>query len=220
MIRSGYFVAPQMAELRKTRSGNRELAQEPVPCPVTFQPNNLMPVVNPLYWNAYPYPFIYNQIDPDLFPFDGWRECTRQALGRKQMPVWASDSVESDSPQLIRQLRQRLLNTRGIYADDDEILITLGSQNALYILGRIFAQTGKPIALEDPGFFGARNAFRLAGSELIGVAIDSDGIIPSAIPTGCQPRLHHAKPPVSDHGHHEPAAARRGCWKLPRPRIS
>jgi GntR family transcriptional regulator/MocR family aminotransferase len=62
----------------------------------------------------------------------------------------------------------------------------LGSQNALYILGTIFAQCGKPFALEDPGFFGARNAFRLAGSELIGVAVDDDGIIPSAIPSGCQ----------------------------------
>lgn len=184
--RSGYFVAPQMAELHKVHAKDEQTTKQSTPCPVSFQPNNLMPVVNPLDWNAYPYPFIYNQIDPDLFPVDGWRECTRQALGRKQMPVWASDSVESDSPQLIQQLRQRLLNTRGIYADSDEILITLGSQNALYILGTIFAQSGKPIALEDPGFFGARNAFRLAGSELIGVAIDDDGIIPSAIPSGCQ----------------------------------
>ncbi|MGC3940696.1 PLP-dependent aminotransferase family protein [Roseobacter sp. EG26] len=184
--RSGYFVAPQVAALKQAQSRKSGMTRRAVACPVSFQPNNLMPVVNPLDWNAYPYPFIYNQIDPDLFPVDGWRECTRQALGRKQMPVWASDSVESDSPQLIQQLRQRLLNTRGIYADDDEILVTLGSQNALYILGTIFAQSGKPIALEDPGFFGARNAFRLAGSELIGVAIDGDGIIPSAIPAGCQ----------------------------------
>ena len=184
--RSGYFVAPPMAALKKAQSLNDATATQAVPCPVTFPPNNLLPVVNPLDWKDYPYPFIYNQIDPDLFPVDGWRECTRQALGRKHMPVWASDSVESDSPQLIQQLRQRLLNTRGIYADDDEILITLGSQNALYILGTIFARSGKPIALEDPGFFGAHNAFRLAGSEMIGVAIDDDGIIPSAIPSGCK----------------------------------
>lgn len=184
--RSGYFVAPQAASLQAAQSASADAGRRTVPCPVSFGQNNLMPVVNPLDWNAYPYPFIYNQIDPDLFPVDGWRECTRQALGRKQMPIWASDSVESDSPQLIQQLRQRLLNTRGIYADDDEILITLGSQNALYILGTIFAKSGKPVALEDPGFFGARNAFRLAGTELIGVAIDDNGIIPSAIPSGCQ----------------------------------
>jgi GntR family transcriptional regulator/MocR family aminotransferase len=184
--RSGYFVSPQITALKNAQKTNRAKTEHETPCPVSFAPSNLMPIMNPLDWSAYPYPFIYNQIDPDLFPVDGWRECTRQALGRKQMPLWANDSVESDSPQLVQQLRQRLLNTRGIYADEDEILITLGSQNALYILGTIFAQYRKPIALEDPGFFGARNAFRLAGSELVGVPIDDNGIIPSAIPSGCQ----------------------------------
>jgi GntR family transcriptional regulator/MocR family aminotransferase len=182
--RSGYFVNPRIAALEKL--ADEAARQDPIPCPVSFPPSDLFPVVNPLDWNAYPYPFIYNQIDPDLFPVDGWRECTRQALGRKKMPVWASDSVESDSPHLVQQLRQRLLNTRGIYAEEDEILITLGSQNALFILGTIFSYSRKPIALEDPGFFGARNAFRLAGTELIGVPIDRDGVIPSSIPTGCQ----------------------------------
>lgn len=182
--RSGYFVNPQIAALEKP--AGETVRQDPIPCPVSFPPSDLFPVVNPLDWNAYPYPFIYNQIDPDLFPVDGWRECTRQALGRKKMPVWASDSVESDSPHLVQQLRQRLLNTRGIYAEEDEILITLGSQNALFLLGTIFSHSRKPIALEDPGFFGARNAFRLAGTELIGVPIDRDGVIPSSIPTGCQ----------------------------------
>lgn len=183
--RSGYFVNPRMMSLQKAGTAGIKDRDE-IPCPVSFEPNDLMPVVNPLDWDTYPYPFIYNQIDPDLFPVDGWRECTRQALGRKQMTAWASDFVESDSPQLIEQLRQRLLTMRGIYAEDDEILITLGSQNALFVLGTIFAKSGKPIALEDPGFFGARNAFRLSGNELIGVPIDGEGLIPSTIPAGCQ----------------------------------
>ncbi|WP_120495468.1 PLP-dependent aminotransferase family protein [Kiloniella sp. EL199] len=182
--RSGYFVNSDVVIPKETTPENT--TENNISCPVKFQSNELVPVVNPLDWQSYPYPFIYNQIDPDLFPVDGWRECTRQALGRKKMPVWASDSVESDSPHLVQQLRQRLLNTRGIYADEDEILITLGAQNALFILGTIFAQNRRPIALEDPGFFGARNAFRLSGNELIGVPIDDQGLIPSAIPTGCK----------------------------------
>ena len=183
--RSGYFVNPQMQSLRKTDNASRKRSDSD-PSPVSFGESDLFPVSNPLDWQDYPYPFIYNQIDPDLFPVDGWRECTRQALGRKQMPVWASDSVESDSPQLIQQLRQRLLNTRGIYAEDDEILITLGSQNALFLIGTIFSRFNKPVALENPGFFGARNAFRLSGNDLIGVPVDGDGLIPSAIPPECQ----------------------------------
>jgi GntR family transcriptional regulator/MocR family aminotransferase len=184
--RSGYFINPEMANLNNLQNEHRTVDQDEIPCIVSFPPNELSPVVNPLDWSSYPYPFIYNQIDPDLFPVASWRECTRQALGTTKTPIWASDSVESDSPQLIQQLRQRLLNTRSIYAEEDEILITLGSQNALFILSTIFSKFGKPIALEDPGFFGARNAFRMSGSKLIGVPIDGDGIIPSKIPNGCQ----------------------------------
>jgi GntR family transcriptional regulator/MocR family aminotransferase len=184
--RSGYFLNPQMVGLEKLKPERSAVMQDEVPCTVSFPSNELMPVVNPLDWNSYPYPFIYNQIDPDLFPVDSWRECTRQVLGSKKTPIWASDSVESDSRHLIQQLRQRLLNTRSIYAEDDEILITLGSQNALFILGTIFSKLNKPVALEDPGFFGARNAFRLSGNELVGVPVDGDGIIPSKIPSDCQ----------------------------------
>ncbi len=184
--RSGYFVNPQIVTVQRARLKSSAARTDIQDCPVKFPANDLTPVVNPLDWNSYPYPFIYNQIDPGLFPVDGWRECSRQALGRKTMPVWAADSVESDSPQLVQQLRQRLLNTRGIYAEEDEILITLGSQNALFILAMIFAYSGKPVALEDPGFFGARNAFRYAGSELIGVPIDENGILPKAIPRECR----------------------------------
>ncbi|MEM7212191.1 MAG: PLP-dependent aminotransferase family protein [Pseudomonadota bacterium] len=183
--RSGYFVHPQMQSLRATDVGSGRRDQRD-PSPFSFGESDLFPVSNPLDWHTYPYPFIYNQIDPDLFPVDGWRECTRQALGRKQMPVWASDSVESDSPQLVQQLRQRLLNTRGIYAEDDEILITLGSQNALFLIGTIFSRFNRPVALENPGFFGARNAFRMSGNTLIGVPIDGDGLIPASIPPECQ----------------------------------
>jgi GntR family transcriptional regulator/MocR family aminotransferase len=153
--RSGYFVNPQMVAMKQAEKEAYLTTSDHGPCPVTFPESNLMPIVNPLDWNSYPYPFIYNQIDPDLFPVDGWRECTRQALGR-------------------------------IYAEEDEILITLGAQNALFILGTIFAQSGKPIGFEDPGFFGARNAFLLANNELVGVPIDSEGIIPSAISDDCQ----------------------------------
>jgi GntR family transcriptional regulator/MocR family aminotransferase len=184
--RSGYYVNPLIGE--EARSGNTQTAatDEESQAPVQFESLGLVPVENPLNWTSYPYPFIYNQIDPDLFPVDSWRECTRLALSTTQMPAWRDDSVESDSSQLAQQLRQRLLSSRGIYAAEDEILITLGAQNALFIIGATFVRKNKPIAIEDPGFFGARNAFSLTGNHIIGVPTDEDGLVVDAIPTGCQ----------------------------------
>lgn len=181
--RSGYYVNGDILA-SSDRPETDQLDDGEVPSPVKLPPSSLIPLDNPLDWRSYPYPFIYNQIDPDLFPVDDWRECARLALGRKNVKLWTGDSVESDSPYLIEQLRQRLLGARGIAARSDEILITLGAQNALSILGTLFANFDLPIAVEDPGFFGAFNAFRMAGNKLVGVPIDREGIIPSAIPTG------------------------------------
>ncbi len=181
--RSGYYVNREVFALPERPDmdpGNND----GIASPVTFPPSSLVPLDNPLDWKSYPYPFIYNQIDPDLFPVDEWRECSRLALGRKHISHWTGDSVESDSPYLIEQLRQRLLGSRGIVARPDEILITLGAQNALSVLGTLFAQFNRPIAVENPGFFGAFNAFRMAGNRLVGVPIDREGLIPSAIAEG------------------------------------
>ena len=181
--RSGYYVNPDVYDQTEPPK-SVDAEAEAIPAPVTFSPSTMIPIDNPVDWTRYPYPFIYNQIDPNLFPVDGWRECSRLVLGRKQIPLLMGDSVESDSPGLIEQLRQRLLATRGIFAQPDEILITLGAQNALSVLGMLFAQFDKPIAVENPGFLGGFNAFQMAGNRLVGVPVDLDGLIPSAIPDG------------------------------------
>jgi len=78
------------------------------------------------------------------------------------------------------------LSSRGIYANEDEVLITLGAQNALFIIGATFAHKNKPIAVEDPGYHYGRNALQLTGNRLIGVPIDDEGLIVQKIPDECQ----------------------------------
>ena len=41
--------------------------------------SDLHPVQKPLNWREYPYPFIYGQVDNELFPMSEWRDCARQA---------------------------------------------------------------------------------------------------------------------------------------------
>src|SRR3546814_15808779 len=65
-----------------------------------------------------------------------WRECSRQALGKKGLFAWTSDSLGRDDPLLVEQIRTRLRPRRGILVSEDQILITMGAQNALYILFR------------------------------------------------------------------------------------
>lgn len=60
---------------------------------------------------------------------------------------------------LIEQIRTRVLPKRGIVAAPDEILITLGSQNALYLLTRLLLSSTTRIGVENPCFREAINTF-------------------------------------------------------------
>lgn len=179
--RSGYYISSSsrkstpVAAVPKLQSKSSTLSLD-------LLDTNLSTLDNPVDWQDYAYPFTYNQIDPLLFPLDPWRECARTVLGRKHTLDWIRDSIDTDSSHLISQIRKRLLTSRGILAAENEIMITSGSQGGLAILSAIFAKKSGSIAIEDPGYFGARDAFQLFGNHLVGVPVDEDGLDPSAIP--------------------------------------
>ncbi len=131
----------------------------------------------PSDWQSYPYPFIYGQIDKELFPIVEWRECSRQALGRKGLDAWAGDAYNTDDPLLIEQIRTRLLPRRGIMAEADEILVTLGAQNALYLLCSLLVRPDVTVAMEEPGYHSARNTFLLKTDHVHSIPVDEEGLV-------------------------------------------
>ncbi len=133
-------------------------------------------------WIKANYPFVYGQFDPALFPTAEWRECNRMALAVLEIRRWAGDVVDRDDPLLIEQVQARLLPRRGIFANPDEIIVTLGAQHALYMLATLLMGRGTKVAMEDPGYPDARSIFRLSGAEVAPVPVDRDGIDPDAIP--------------------------------------
>ena len=66
-----------------------------------------------------------------------WREATRLALGMQEINEWSTGSGDADDPMLIEEIRTKILPRRGITAQADEILITVGSEHALYLADRI-----------------------------------------------------------------------------------
>jgi len=133
-------------------------------------------ITKPLDWQSYPFPFIYGQVDHNLFPIAEWRECARQALGRKWLGSWTNDTWAFDDPLLVEQVRRRILPRRGIMAGEDEILITLGAQNALYLLTSLLVDDKTRVAMEDPGFPDMRNLFRLKTGNVNLIPVDAHGL--------------------------------------------
>jgi GntR family transcriptional regulator/MocR family aminotransferase len=59
------------------------------------------------------------------------------ALAVLEIRNWAADMVDRTIRLLIEQIQARLLPRRGIFANPDEIIVTLGAQNALYMLATL-----------------------------------------------------------------------------------
>jgi GntR family transcriptional regulator/MocR family aminotransferase len=178
-LRSGYYVNPDIVENPPQQPS--EPSGPPVGEPdweslFRVRPGAQPNIEKPANWQSYPYPFVYGQIDPGLFPIAAWRECTRQSLGLKGIGQWTADALQMDDPDLVEQIRTRVLPRRGIWVSPDEILVTLGAQNALYLLASLFVTPQTTVAMEDPGYPDVRNIFALKTDRILPIPVDDGGL--------------------------------------------
>jgi GntR family transcriptional regulator / MocR family aminotransferase len=139
-------------------------------------------LAKPERWRDSPYPFVYGTYDPQLFPTEDFRECCARSLARSQLPHWTPDFETDDVPELIEQIRTRLLPKRGVFALADEIIVTVGAQHAYYLLAEALFDETKRVGLEEPGHPHARNSFALRGPRWVEIAVDDDGLVVDAMP--------------------------------------
>ncbi len=180
--RSGYFVsqnAPEPPAFPAQSSGvgtvdwTRAIGQK-------FSP--ALGMEKPADWASYKYPFIYGQTDPTLFDSANWRLCALQALGRRDFAALTSDYYDGDDPKLVEFIARQTLPRRGILAGPQEILVTMGAQNALWLTTQILLGGGRRAAIEDPCYPALRTILRQSQCQLTPVPIDADGLPPDALP--------------------------------------
>ena len=133
-------------------------------------------VERPADWDRYPYPFIYGQADPTLFDHQNWRQCALRALGKRDFAALTTDYYERDDPLLIQELLRTILPRRGIAAREDEVLLTLGAQNALWIVATLLLGPGRRAVVENPGYPGWRSVVGAVGATAVAVDVDADGL--------------------------------------------
>ena len=144
----------------KDRSFNLERVVKPSDCLVRYR-----------------YPFVCGLIAPSLFPIASWRECVRDSVNVVEVGNWATDYSDLDDPILIEQLSQRVLAKRGIVAHPDEVLVTVGGQQAIYISIRLLLSQGETLGVEDPGYPDAINIARIEGVNVERLPVDGDGLV-------------------------------------------
>ncbi len=130
-------------------------------------------------WNAYPYPFIDGKFDSSLFPLTEWREASKLALGAAAVSEWSTGNGDADDPMLIEEIRTKFLTQRGIQAGPDEVLVTLGTQNSLYLISQLLADKTAVVGLEEPGNFRMRSLLKDLGAEIRPQRVDENGMVVS-----------------------------------------
>ena len=150
-----------------------------------FHGSALRSIVKPSNWQSYRYPFLYGQYDPGLFPLAEWRQCSRQALSAMELRDWAPDQIDQDDPLLIDQLRARILPKRGIWAQPSEIMITLGAQQALYLLAELLFDRNTTVGVENPGYPDMRHIAMLKSGKVSLLPVDDDGLVPGPATAAC-----------------------------------
>ncbi len=186
--RSGYFVR-DVALAPGLGGGPTPLAANTVADwgdRLAVRPTQQRNIAKPQDWLSSPYPFLYGQFDPALFPINDWRACARQALSVLEVRGWGGDLIDGDDPDLVEQIRTRVLPRRGIWAGSDEIMVTLGAQQALYVLAELLIRPDTVVGIEEPGYPDARNIFALKTRHLRPLAIDAGGVVPDTIPDDCR----------------------------------
>lgn len=178
--RKGYFIAPAF---HQTDQISTNLEQKTSSAPILWSdrfkknPSEDRSIVKPNNWRSFDYPFIYGQVQHEFFPIDKWRECARKTLTGNTSKDWIHDSVDADDPYLIEQIRSRLLPKRGIYVEPEEILITIGTQNSLYLLANLLIDSETKVGIENPGFRDAFNIFRSFNADIHLQPVDSKGML-------------------------------------------
>ena len=139
------------------------------------RPSEQKNLSRPENYREYRYPFLYGDADLSFFPLSAWRDCMRRVSAKSTLPELIMDGKDSDSLILVDAIRRHILPGRGIFAHNDEILITLGAQNALFLAVSLLVSKGVRVAIENPGYPDLRNMLALRNAELRHMPVDAEG---------------------------------------------
>ncbi len=81
----------------------------------------------------------------------------------------------------LREKICEVMALEGIHAHPDDVVVTVGSQQALDLITRIFIDPGDVVLVEAPSYVGALGAFAAYQANVVHVPMDDDGLIPEAL---------------------------------------
>lgn len=130
--------------------------------------------------------FRYGNPSSELFPMALWRRLlTRHCDTSSALMDYSTD------PAGYMPLRQAIADylgrSRAVRCSPEQVIIVSGSQQALDLIARLTLDAGDWVAMEDPGYLGARYCFAGRGAHLHPIPVDEEGLTVEALAQCSQP---------------------------------
>lgn len=116
----------------------------------------------------------------ELFPIQEIKEVNDYVLDCGGEQALQYTTTEGFQP-LRRWIAERMNSRLGTSFDEDNIMITHGSQQALDLTGKVFLEEGDVVLCESPTYLAAISAFRAYGCRFAEVETDEDGMVISRL---------------------------------------
>ncbi|MFD3683994.1 PLP-dependent aminotransferase family protein [Nocardiopsis sp. NPDC058631] len=112
-------------------------------------------------------------------PLDQIGELVRDVVSEEGAAALQYGSAQGD-PVLREQLCE-YMTLEGITASPENVIVTVGSQQALDLLTRVFVDPGDIVLTEAPTYVTAINTFAAFQADIRHVAMDDQGVLPSEL---------------------------------------
>jgi 2-aminoadipate transaminase len=112
-------------------------------------------------------------------PLDVVGDLAGQLIGRRGSTALQYGTAQGDPG--LREMICEVMKPEGISAHPDDVVVTIGSQQALDLVARIFTDQGDVVLAEGPSYVGALSVFAAYQADVAHVPMDDDGLIPEAL---------------------------------------
>jgi GntR family transcriptional regulator/MocR family aminotransferase len=144
---------------------------------------------NRLQWGA----FMPGVPEVRMFPMQVWSRLHSHVC-RSVTPLQMTYATWQGDLGLREAVADYLQSTRGVVCSAEQVVMTSGTQQSIYLVSQLLADPGDTVWLEDPGYWGARSVFRAGGLNVKPVLVDAEGLAPTAEQLREPPKLMFVSP--------------------------
>jgi GntR family transcriptional regulator/MocR family aminotransferase len=120
-------------------------------------------------------PFHVGRVAYERFPLEIWRSLLARHM-REHDPAVLLYGPTAGLPALREAIAAYLRAARAVRCEAEQIVVVNGSQQALDLVARVLIEPGSPIWMEEPSYWGARDALTSTGARLVPVPVDGEGL--------------------------------------------